>query len=88
MKRYVVRLLGEGISLHVDEAGVAVGFYTTRSVLAKDEYHAIEKVRDVVLAEWLDGDLARLNSGGLPALSVDVVGRAGLFRGFLRRSGG
>jgi hypothetical protein len=76
----MVRALGENISLRLDDGSVAVGFYTTRSVSAKNDAHAIETAKEVILSEWHAGDLAKSNSGGMPSLTIEKVWQLGFFQ--------
>ncbi|WP_266158294.1 hypothetical protein, partial [Dyella silvatica] len=72
MPFFQIRYLGEGISMPFADGDPVKGFYATRIVHAGNPQQAHEKAKARVLQDWLTGDFAARNTGGVPDLSVDA----------------
>jgi hypothetical protein len=86
---FAVRIEASGIDLdgpHPDRP--IVGFYTTRIVRAKTPEEAGQRVIEMILADWTQGEWASLNRGGVPKLKVDDVWKVGFWRWLTFKSRG
>lgn len=86
MPYFKLMLAGEGVSLPIEgETDPVIGFYTTRIVEAKDPESAAIAAKELVLAEWQQGECALNNQTGLPTITIESCQEVGFFRGVFRR---
>ncbi len=86
MAYFQVILSGIGISLPVEGSEPAIGFFTTRTVRARDREQAEFLAKEMVLSEWrTNGTYAKANTGGIPSLTVTSVTSIGLLKGVFSR---
>jgi len=84
MPFFKVVLSGTGILLPCDGAAdPVIGFFTTRTVRARNSGEAQVLAKEIVLSEWrAGGTYAAANGGSVPALTTDRISSLGFLRGF------
>jgi hypothetical protein len=85
MPFFKVTLCGEGIAYQFSDGSKAIGFFTTRLVRASNREGAGEVAKQLILHEWVNGVLARNNTGLAPALRVEDTQAVNFFKAIVGR---
>lgn len=84
---YAVLVSGRGIGLAFDDGGSAIGFLTTRHVIARSAELAVEAVFDHLRREWSGGAWGDVDEVGVPQLAMESCDRIGFLKWLRRPSG-
>ena len=81
MPFFRVVLEGDGVAME-GQSGTIIGFFTTRTVFAKDTRMAVEKAKASVLDEWHEPKNLNQPKENSPNFRVELIERIGLWRFF------